>query len=84
MEEEDKEPEDVSFNEWLRNKVDKIFTDNIPISSIKDMGGTYMYIGGVLAYCFFFGCFVYFTWTGYEQARNTRIISLEDASDNGT
>ena len=79
MEEEDKEPEDVSFNEWLRNKVDKIFTDNIPISSIKDMGGIYMYIGGVLA-C----CFVYFTWTGYEQARNTRIISLEDASDNGT
>jgi len=81
--EEDQEPQDVTFKEWIKTKIDKAFTDNIPISSIKDMGGTYMYIGGMLAYCFFFGCFVYFVWTGYAQARSTKIISLQDDAENG-
>lgn len=74
---------DLTFREWLSAKADKVFTDNIPIASIKDMGGTYMYIGGALAYCFFFACFMYFAWTGYVQARGARVISLEDDPDNG-
>jgi hypothetical protein len=76
-------PQDVSFKEWLLVKLDKAFTDNIPISSIKDMGGTYMYIGGMLAYCFFLTCFVYFTYTGFHQARITKIISLDNSAENG-
>ena len=81
--EEEEESGELSFREWIKMKADKLFTDNIPVASIKDIGGSYMYIAGVIAYSFFLGCFVYFTYTGYTQARNTKIISLEDGSDNG-
>lgn len=73
--EEEEAPKDVSFNEWIKAKVDKIFTDNIPISSIKDMGGAYMYIGGVLAYSFFFSCFVYFVWTVGRMTSTKKSLS---------
>lgn len=67
-----KEP---SFYEWLFIKLDTAFVENIPVESMKELPRNYMYLFGFIAYVASFSCFLYFTWTGYQQMTSKEFIT---------
>lgn len=67
-----------SFKEWFFSKLEGMFVDNIPLDAIKELPPRYMYLGGMIAHLASITCFIFFIYTGFENARNTEFISLSE------
>lgn len=67
---------ELSFQEWLRRKLDEMFTDNFPLGAIRDLPEKFMYTFGTFAYIVSLACFFYFIVVGYQTAMNTKFVSL--------
>lgn len=71
--------QEESFKEWFISKLDNMFVDSIPMDAVRELPGRYMYIAGAITHMAAIACFVYFIYTGYDNAINTSFISLSDS-----
>jgi hypothetical protein len=60
--------EKITVKEYVMNSLHKLFHNNIPMDSIKDMPYIYMTLGGIVAYAVMIALFVYFIYTSYDAA----------------
>ena len=67
-----------SFIQWLQDKMNTIFIDNIPLESIKDLDTKYMYLFGALAYGLTGFLFFWFFIQGLYQATHKKYVSLNN------
>jgi hypothetical protein len=74
----DKEP---TFGEWIYQKCHTAFVENMPLDSLKELPGYYLYIFGFLAYTAALTCFVYFVCTVYLQSMKQKFVSLDKVND---
>ena len=65
-----------SMIEWLSDRLNDIFMENLPIENIKELGTVLTYLIGSFAYALFLAVFVYFYYSGYHIARTKSFISL--------
>mmetsp|Transcript_23089 Transcript_23089/g.33818 ORF Transcript_23089/g.33818 Transcript_23089/m.33818 type:complete len:840 (-) Transcript_23089:259-2778(-) len=67
-----------SFYDWFINKINEMFIENIPLESIKELQPQFMYIFGAVSYILSLGCFIYFCYSGYSEARTKSYIALNN------
>lgn len=58
------EKEEPTLYEWLVEKVDELFINNIPLESIRELPPTYMYSLGSIAYTLSIFCLIWFSVAG--------------------
>ena len=74
--------DDLTLLEWLSRTCQKMFVDNLPLDSIRELENVYMYIFGFLAYAAGICLFCFFFSQCYSDSRDNAFVSLQiDAGD---
>ena len=63
----EKEP---SLYEWVVEKLEETFVNNIPLDSIRELPSFYMHALGVVSYMLMGFCLVYFSYKGELSGRS--------------
>lgn len=50
----------LSLAEYTTEKVDEVFTENIPIETAKELPTSYRYVVGLISYAVMLAAFIYF------------------------
>jgi hypothetical protein len=58
------EKDELTLYEWLVDKIDEMFIENIPLDSIKELPTTFMYSLGCASYTLSLFCLIWFIRSG--------------------
>ena len=67
----------MSRREFILESLNKFFVAHIPIDSIQDLRGIYLYVFGLFAYVISLGLFFFFLYTSYYSGQAQPYLSLQ-------